>query len=93
MFNLHGKYYGLGLLCRKPWNLFTELISVFRNRDAANIWIDNLIITEFRIKLTVSVGYCLFDLDSIKPWINISPTDQTKFLQGQLCCVGMHAGA
>ena len=40
LFNLQGKYYVLGLFCRKPWNLFTELISVFRNRDTTNILID-----------------------------------------------------
>ena len=39
------------------------------------------IFTEFRIQLTVSVGCCLFNLNAIKPWINISPMDQTKFFQ------------
>ena len=43
--------------------------------------IDYPIFSEFRIELTVSVGCCLFDLDVIKPWINISPMDQTKFFQ------------
>ena len=28
-----------------------------------------------------SVGRCLFDLDAIKPWINISHMDQTKLFQ------------
>ena len=69
----------MGLFCPKPW--FTELISVFRNRDATNIVMDNPIVTEFRILLTVSVGCCLFDRDAIKSWINISPVDQTKFFQ------------
>ena len=39
------------------------------------------IVTEFRVKLTASVGCCLFDLDAIKPWINISLMDQTKLFQ------------
>ena len=39
------------------------------------------IFTEFRVKLTASVGCCLFDLDVIKPRINISPMDQTKLFQ------------
>ena len=39
------------------------------------------IFTEFRVWLTASVGCCLFDLDAIKPWINISPMDQTKLFQ------------
>ena len=69
----------MGLFCRKPW--FTELISIFQNRDAANILIDYPIVTEIRIKLIVSVGCCLFDPDAIKTWINISPMDQTKFFQ------------
>ena len=69
----------MGLVCRKPW--FAEVIFVFRNRDAAKILIDYPIFTEFRIKLTVSVGCCLFAPDVIKPWINISPMDQTKFFQ------------
>ena len=30
---------------------------------------------------TVSVGCCLFDLNAIKHWIDISPMDQTKFFQ------------
>ena len=54
--------------------------SIFRKRDAANILIDYPIVTEFRIYLTVSVGCCSFDLDAFKPWIKISPMDQTKFL-------------
>ena len=44
-----GEYYVLGLFCRKPWNLFTELISVFRNPYTANILIDCPLVTEFRI--------------------------------------------
>ena len=79
IFNLQGEYDVLELFCRKPW--FTEVIFVFRNRDAANILIDYPIFTEFRILLTVSVDCCLFDPDVIKPWINISPMDQTKFFQ------------
>ena len=39
------------------------------------------IFTEFRVYLTASVGCCLFDLDAIKPWINISLMDQTKLFQ------------
>ena len=39
------------------------------------------IFTEFRVWLTAFVGCCLFDLDAIKPWINISPMDQTKLFQ------------
>ena len=49
IFNLQGKHYVLGLFCRKPWNLFTELSSVFRNPDASNILIDYPIVIEFRI--------------------------------------------
>ena len=67
MFNLQGKFHALGLFCRKPWNLFTKLISVFRNCDSANILIDYPINTETRIKLTVFVGCCLFDQDAAKP--------------------------
>ena len=44
-------------------DLFTEHISVFRNRDAANTLIDYLIETEVRIYL----------------WIDISPVNQTRF--------------
>ena len=67
---------------RGHWNLFTELISVFHNRGAANILsIDHPIVTKFRISFTLSIGCCLFDLDVIKPWIDISPMDQTKFVQ------------
>ena len=58
-----------------------RLFYVFWNHDAANILIDYPVFTEFRIYLTVSVGCCLFDLDVIKPWINISHMDQTKFFQ------------
>ena len=49
MFNLQRKYYAWGLFCRRPWNSFTEIVSVFRNLDAANILIDYRIVTEFRI--------------------------------------------
>ena len=45
LFNLQGEYYVLGLFWR-----FTEVISVFRKRNAANILIDYLIFfTEFGI--------------------------------------------
>ena len=70
----------MGLSFRNPW--FTEVIYVFRDREAAKILIDFLFFfKKFRIRLTASVGCCLFDLDAIKPWINISPMDQTKLFQ------------
>ena len=40
---------GFGVILSKALELFMELISVFRNCDAANILIDYPIVTEFRI--------------------------------------------
>ena len=40
IYNLQEEYYVFGLFFRNPW--FTEVIYVFRNREAANILIDFL---------------------------------------------------
>ena len=77
--NLQGEYYVLGLSFRNPW--FTEVIYVFRNREAAKILIHFLFLLNLGFSSRASVGCCLFDLDAIKPWINISLMDQTKLFQ------------
>ena len=62
-----------------PW--FTEVIYVFRNREAAKILIDFLFLLNLGFSSRHPIGCCLFDLDAIKPWINISLMDQTKLFQ------------
>ena len=74
--------------------IYGGFLTFLRNHEAAKILIDFLILLNLGFSSRHPLAAVLFDLDAIKPWINISPMDQTKLFQLRTApCGRVHTGA